>query len=240
MGGGLHIIQKRKGFKYGTDSILLAKYTLMHEDLFFGRKRERFRCVDFGTGTGILPLLLSRRDRFTELIGLELQKEYAQMAARSVALSDLSSRIRILEGDLRQAETLLGRNAAEVVVANPPYKRVGAGLLSDSASEAVCRHEITCTLEDVIRSASAVLIPGGVFYMVNRPERLADAVQCLRTYRLEPKHIQLVYPRADRRPTLFLSAAVKGGGTNLTVERPLILYDTDGRETKDLRDFYAY
>ena len=133
LGGGLHIIQKRKGFKYGTDSILLAKYTLMHEDLFFGRKRERFRCVDFGTGTGILPLLLSRRDRFTELIGLELQKEYAQMAARSVALSDLSSRIRILEGDLRQAETLLGRNAAEVVVAStvsdcavPPSFRISA------------------------------------------------------------------------------------------------------------------
>lgn len=241
LGRGLRIIQKKKGFKYGTDSVLLSKYVLMSKDILpAGRGKGGIKCVDFGTGTGILPLLLSRDKDFTDITGLELQAEYAEMACRSVALNELSRRIQIIEGDMKEAAAIFGRGSMQVVVTNPPYKRAGAGICSDSASEAIARHEIACNLEDVIKNASAVLEPGGVFFMIHRPERLADAIEYMRTFRLEPKHMQLVYPKPDRRPSMFLITGVKCGGRNLMIDKPLVLMNENGEETEELRKIYEY
>ena len=241
LGRGLRIIQKKQGFKYGTDSVLLAKYVLMSRDILPVKCPDRnIRCADFGTGTGILPLLLSRDKAFTDISGLELQTEYAEMARRSVALNGLSHRIRIIEGDIKEAASVFGKASMQVVVTNPPYKRAGAGILNGLGSEAMARHEITCCLEDVIKNAAAVLEPGGGFFMIHRPERLADAIESMRRYKLEPKHIQLVYPKADRCPSMFLTAGVKCGGRNLVIDKPLVLMKDNGEETEDLRRIYEY
>lgn len=240
---GLHIIQKKKGFKYGTDSVLLAKYVLMSGDILPAKARRRggdLRCADFGTGTGILPLLLSRNESFTEIIGLELQTEYAEMACRNAALNGLSGRVKIIKGDIKEAAAIFGKGSMQVVVTNPPYKRADAGIRSDLTSEAIARHEIACNLEDVIRNASAVLEPGGVFFMIHRPERLADAIEYMRAFKLEPKHIRFVYPKPGRRPSVFLITGVKCGGRNLIIDKPLILMDENGEETEDLRKIYEY
>lgn len=241
LGRGLCIIQKKQGFKYGTDSVLLAKYILMSEDILPAKFRTgSMHCADFGTGTGILPLLLSRKEGFTHLSGLELQGEYAEMARRSVALNGLSSRITIVEGDIKSAASIFGKASMQLVLTNPPYKRAGAGIHSGLESEAIARHEIYCNLEDVIQNAAAVLEPGGAFFMIHRPERLADAIETMRRYKLEPKRIRFVYPKIDRSPSMFLVAGVKCGGKNLVIERPLVLMSEDGQETEDLRNIYAY
>ena len=241
LGRGLRIIQKKQGFKYGTDSVLLAKYVLMSRDILPVRcAAGSLRCADFGTGTGVLPLLLSRDDRFGELIGLELQAEYADMAERSVTVNSLNHRIHIIEGDIKRTTAIFGKGSMQAVVTNPPYKRAGAGIPSGLESEAIARHEIYCTLEDVIRNAAAVLVPGGGFFMINRPERLADAIELMRQYRLEPKHLRFVYPKADRQPSMFLVAGVKGGGKNLVIDKPLILMHENGQETEELRYLYEY
>ena len=241
LGRGLSIIQKKKGFKYGTDSVLLSKYVLMSREILPAKYRAGgIKCVDFGTGTGIWPLLLSRDESFADITGLELQTEYVEMACRSTALNGLSHRIRIIEGDIKEAAAIFGRGSMQVVVTNPPYKRAGTGICSDSASEAIARHEIACHLEDVIRNAAAVLEPGGVFFMIHRPERLADAIEYMRTFKLEPKHMQLVCPKPDRRPSMFLITGIKCGGQNLVIDRPLILMNENGEETEELHRIYEY
>lgn len=240
LGRGLRIIQKRQGFKYGTDSVLLAKFVQMSRDILPGRCAGSLKCVDLGTGTGILPLLLSRDPRFSEISGLEIQADYAEMAARSIAMNCLEDRLHIVKGDIKNAAEIYGRASVQAVVTNPPYKKLGEGIRSISEKEAVARHEVCCTLEDVIRSSSLLLSPGGGFFMIHRPERLADAMEFMRKYRLEPKYLQFVFPKPGRRPSMFLTAAVRGGGHNLVIQEPLILMDREGRETEELRKIYAY
>lgn len=234
LGRGLSIIQKKKGFKYGTDSVLLAKFALMSEGVIPGRKAS-LRCADFGTGTGILPILLSRDERFTEITGYELQPEYAEMAKRSVEENGLGDRIKIVCDDIRNAERF-----SDVVITNPPYKREGAGIPSERKDEFIARHETVSNLEDFIKTAAYILETGGAFFMVNRPERLADTMEYMRKYRIEPKILRMVLPKISKQPSMFLIAGVKNGGKNLRVECPLILMDEDGKDTEEVRKIYEF
>ena len=234
LGRGLSVIQKKKGFKYGTDSVLLAKFALMSEGIIPGRK-DNLRCADFGTGTGILPLLLSRDKRFSEITAYELQPDYAEMAERSVAENNLGDRIKILFRDIKEAERFV-----DVVITNPPYKREGAGIPSERKDEFIARHETVSNLEDFIKSAAHILETGGAFFMVNRPERLADTMEYMRRYKIEPKILKMVLPKVSKQPSMFLIAGVKNGGKNLRVDCPLILMDENGNETEEVRKIYEF
>ena len=234
LGRGLSIIQKRKGFKYGTDSVLLAKFALMSEGIIPGKKKT-LSCADFGTGTGILPLLLSRDERIGKIVGYEIQQDYAEMAERSVEENGLADRIEIVCGDIKDA-----KGCVDVIVTNPPYKRSGSGIPSDREDEYTARHETTATLEDFVFTASKMLETGGAFFMINRPERLADTMEYMRKYKVEPKVLRMVLPKVSKQPSMFLVAGVKDGGKNLRVERPLVLMDENGNETDEVKEIYEF
>ena len=233
LGRGLSIIQKQKGFKYGTDAVLLAKFMLMN----ISRCKH---CVDMGTGTGILPILISRDPKIEKLTGIEIQQDYAEMAVRSVRMNNLQERIEILQGDIKEAASLLGKGVAQAVVSNPPYKKAESGIKNLGDGLTIARHEVLCTLEDVIKNASLLLEPGGSFFMVHRPERLADAMELMRKYRLEPKVLRMVQPKLSKQPSMFLVAAVKNAGRNLRVLPTLVLMEEDGKNTKELDEIYEY
>ncbi len=217
--GDLKILQKKDTFRYGTDAVVLS-------DFAAGYIKKGARVLDIGTGTGILPLLLSAKTEAEHFTGLEIQPDMAELAARSVRMNEDSGaltrgRISIMDGDIRCAESLFPPRSFDAIVTNPPYKRRGCGIRNGISSLDIARHEIECTLSDIAKSASYLLRSRGEFIMVNRPERLADAVESLRAVRIEPKTIRFVYSDIAERPILFLMRAVLFGGKDLVIERGL-------------------
>ena len=228
---GLVIIQDRRRFCFGIDAVLLSG---------FAKVRSGETVLDLGTGTGILPLLLSAKTEAEKLIGLEIQPESAEMARRSVELNGLAERISIVNGDLKDVSSLFGRGTADVVVSNPPYMTGGHGLVNPADAKAIARHEIACTFSDVARAAATVLRPGGRFYLVHRPFRLPELMTVLSDAGLEPKRMRLVYPSAEKEPELVLLGCVKGGKPSLKTEKPLILKDESGDYTREVRENYGF
>ena len=228
---GYRIIQDPKRFCFGMDAVLLAG---------FARVKPEERVLDLGTGTGIIPILLEARTKGKCFTGLEIQPESADMAKRSVALNGLQERIRIVTGDIKEANRLFGGGSHHVVTCNPPYMIDHHGLKNPQQPKAIARHEILCTLEDVASQASKVLMPGGRFYMVHRPFRLAEILTCLCGYGLEPKRIRFVHPYTDREPNMILIEALKGGRQGMTVEKPLIIYKKPGIYMDEIYKIYGY
>lgn len=228
---GYRIIQNRNGFCFGMDAVLLSG---------FARVKEGECAVDLGTGTGIIPILLLAKTDGRHFTGLEIQKISADMARRSVQLNDLSEKISIVEGDIREAASIFGRASFDVVTSNPPYMTDSHGLLNPQMPKAVARHEILCTLEDVIGQASALLRENGRFYLVHRPFRLAEIMNLMVKYHLEPKRMKLVYPYVDKEPNMVLLEGLKGGKSRITVEKPLIVYKEPGVYTDEIYQIYGY
>ncbi|MCD7813033.1 MAG: tRNA1(Val) (adenine(37)-N6)-methyltransferase [Lachnospiraceae bacterium] len=228
---GLRIIQSEHLFRFGMDAVLLSG---------FARVKEGGQALDLGTGTGIIPILLSAKTPGRHFTGLEISPASADMAARSVLLNDLSDRIAIVKGDIREADALFAPASFDTITSNPPYLKDSHGLLNPDLEKAAARHEVLCTLEDVVRAAAKLLVPGGHFYMVHRPFRLAEIICVLSRYRLEPKRMRLVYPYVDKEPNMVLIEAVRGGRARMTVEKPLIVYDQPGVYNQEITEIYGY
>lgn len=225
------IIQNPDRFCFGMDAVLLSG---------FAKASEGDRVLDLGTGTGIIPLLLEAKTKAGHLTGLEIQKDSADMAARSVRLNGLEEKIEIVEGDIKEAVSLFGAASFDVVTCNPPYMTEHHGLTNPEAPKAIARHELLCTLEDVISQTAKLLKPGGNFFMVHRPFRLAEIIVLLRAYKLEPKRMRLVFPFADKEPNMVLLEANRGGKPRMTVEKPLIVYQEPGVYTDEIYEVYGY
>ncbi|MCI8454198.1 MAG: tRNA1(Val) (adenine(37)-N6)-methyltransferase [Lachnospiraceae bacterium] len=228
---GLKIIQKRDGFCFGMDAVLLSG---------FAKIKSGERTLDMGTGTGIIPLLLSAKTKGAYFAGLEIQAEMAKMAARSVALNGLEEKIEIIQGDIKEAGKLFKAASFDVVTANPPYMNDAHGLKNPMEEKAVARHEILCTLEDVIREGAGLLKTGGRMYMVHRPHRLAELIGLLSKYRMEPKRLKFVHPYLDKAANMVLIEAVRGGGAWLKLEAPVIVYKEPGMFTDEIYEIYGY
>ena len=228
---GYRIIQKKKGFCFGMDAVLLSG---------FAQVKEGEVAVDLGTGTGIIPILLEAKTKGKHFTGLEIQKEVAEMAERSVRLNHLEDRVDIVIGDIKEASRLFGKASFDVVTSNPPYMNDNHGLKNPDLPKAIARHEVFCTLDDVCREASLLLRSGGRFYMVHRPHRLAEIITALKTYRLEPKRMKLVHPFADKDANMVLIEAVRGGRSMMKVEAPVIVYQKPGVYTQEIYDIYGY
>lgn len=228
---GYRIIQNKDSFCFGMDAVLLSG---------FARVKQGERAVDLGTGTGIIPLLLEAKTEGEHFTGLEIQEEMAKMAGRSVALNHLEDKIEIVTGDIKEASRLFGAASFDVVTSNPPYMNDSHGLKNPELSKAIARHEVLCTLEDVVREAAKLLKPGGRFYMVHRPHRLIEIISSMTKYKLEPKRLKLVHPFADKEANMVLLEAVRGGRSMIKVEAPVIVYQEPGVYTDEIYDIYGY
>lgn len=226
---GFYVIQNQNKFCFGMDAVLLSG---------FARIRKGDYVLDMGTGTGIIPILLKSKTKGEHFTGLEIQEECADMATRSVQYNGLESAVDIVCGDIKEAAGIFGAASFDVVTSNPPYMIGAHGLQNPYVAKAIARHEVLCTLEDVVSQASKVLKDRGRFFMVHRPFRLAEIFSVLTRYKLEPKRMQLVYPYIDREPNMVLIEALKGGNSRITVEKPLIVYEKPGVYTKDILEIY--
>lgn len=228
---GYQIIQNPGNFCFGMDAVFLSG---------FARAKKGDQVLDLGTGTGIIPILMEAKTQAAHFTGLEIQEKSADMARRSVALNQLSEKIDIVTGDIKEADTLFSSASFDVITSNPPYMISSHGLTNPDTPKAIARHELLCTLEDVVRMTSRLLKPGGSFYLVHRPFRLAEIIVTLTQYKLEPKRMQLVYPYVDKEPNMVLLEAVRGGKPRMTVEKPLVVFKEPGVYMPEITQLYGY
>ncbi|MGN1115486.1 MAG: tRNA1(Val) (adenine(37)-N6)-methyltransferase [Candidatus Ornithomonoglobus sp.] len=226
---GYYIWQRNDGFKFGIDAVLLSDFA----------KDCTGRVMDLCTGTGIIPLLLAAKSKAKEICAVEIQREIADMARRSVEYNGLNDKIHIECADLKDAPLLFGRGSFNCVTVNPPYMKAGSGLVNDGDMKTISRHEVRCTLDDVIRVCAALLKPLGKLFMVHRPSRLADIFCCMREYKIEPKLIRLVAPRAGKEPNLVLVHGIKNAKSDLKLLPQLIVYNDDGSYSKEIDEIYG-
>lgn len=228
---GYKIIQHPNKFCFGMDAVLLSG--------FVNVKPEE-TVIDLGTGTGIIPILLEAKTKGKRFVGLEIQEESADMANRSVQYNQLEERIQIVHGDIKEASTLFGKASFDVVTSNPPYMNDNHGIKNPDLPKAIARHEILCSLDDVIREAAYLLKENGRLYLVHRPFRLVEIITCMTKYRLEPKRMKLVCPYQNKEPNMVLIEGLKGGKSGIKVESPLIVYKEPNMYTDEIYDIYGY
>ena len=228
---GLSILQDPERFCFGMDAVLLSGFV---------EAKRGTKVLDLGTGTGIIPILLSAKTEAAHLTGLEIQSESADMARRSVLLNNLEKKIDIVTGDLREAVSYFEAASFDIVTCNPPYMIADHGIANPESAKAIARHEVKANLEDVVHTAAKMLKSSGSFYMVHRPFRLAEIIMMLGKYHLEPERMRLVHPYVDKEPNMVLIQAVKGGKPRITVEKPLIVYDKPGEYSQEMKDNYGY
>jgi tRNA1(Val) A37 N6-methylase TrmN6 len=228
---GYKIIQNPNKFCFGMDAVLLSG---------FAKVKKGENVLDMGTGTGIIPILLEAKTEGRHFTGLEIQEESADMARRSVAYNHLEERIDIVTGDIKSASELFPLASFDVITSNPPYMTNAHGIPNPEGPKAIARHEVLCTLEDLVRETSRLLRPGGRFYMVHRPFRLVEIFQTLTAYKLEPKRMKLVYPFVDKEPNMVMIEAIRGAKSRIKVEEPLIVYKAPGVYQDVIYDIYGY
>lgn len=228
---GYKIIQNPNKFCFGMDAVLLSGFA----------KVKKGECVlDMGTGTGIIPILLEAKTEGKHFTGLEIQEESADMARRSVAYNHLEEKIDIVTGDIKTASRMFPLLGFDVITSNPPYMTNLHGIQNPEAPKAIARHEVLCTLEDLVRETSRLLRPGGRFYMVHRPFRLVEIFQTLTAYKLEPKRMQLVHPFVDKEPNMVMIEAIRGAKSMIKIEEPLVVYKAPGVYNDIIYDIYGY
>jgi tRNA1Val (adenine37-N6)-methyltransferase len=227
--GGLRIIQKKKGYRFSLDPVLLCA---------FARFQGHELVCDLGCGSGVIPLILARTARSLRIIGVEIQAELADRARRSVRLNDLQDRVEVLHRDLRSVREVLAAESCQVVMANPPYRRPASGRLAPEDERARARHELSGGLEDFLSCAAYLLGTGGRFYMVHLAERLTDVLAGMRQAGLEPKRLRCVHARSGEPARMVLVEGRRGGAAGMAVETPLVIYDESGYSA-EVRSFYG-
>lgn len=228
---GYKILQDSERFQFGIDAVLLADYASKS-------LKEKESVIDLGTGTGIIPLLMVNKCKTAAFTGLEVQKESADMAARSVTMNELEGRINIVNGDLKMTDKLFDKHSFNIVTCNPPYMIDAHGRNNEQDALTIARHEVLCTLEDVVTAADYLLASHGSFFMIHRPFRLPEIFSSLEEHKMEMKRMRLIYPFADKEPNMVLIEARKNAKRRLTIEPPLIVRNEDGEYTVEVQDIY--
>ena len=227
---GLKIIQNENGFCFGVDSVLLSDYAK--------KIKKNAKVIDIGTGTGIISLLLCKKTNLSKIYGIEIQEDVAEMASRSIKLNNLQDKFEIINANIKDIFNILEPHKYDVVVTNPPYKKADTGVKSIEKKQLISRHEVECTLEDIIEKSSKLLKDLGEFYMVHRAERLVDIMCLLRKYKLEPKNIRFVHSKSDDKPSLILIRAVRSAKEFLKIDKPLVIYKDNGEYTDEILEIY--
>lgn len=227
LGNGYKIIQSKAGFCFGSDAVLLAK---------FARIKKGERVLDLCTGTGIIPVLVYALYAPESVSAVEIIPWVADMAQRTMRLNGLEDKIHVENADLNDAPAIFGKRSFDAVTCNPPYMPGGGGLINPNDDLAVSRHELRCTLDGVVKSAADCLKVGGKLYMVHRADRLCDVFSAMRAHKIEPKRLAVVYPRSDRPANLILVEGLLGGRPQLKLEKPVFMYDDEGRYLQNITE----
>lgn len=213
---GYEIIQDPERFCFGIDAVLLSDFTRVKKDE---------TVLDLGTGTGILPILLAAKTKGRHFTGLEIQEESADMARRSLAHNRLVDKVDIITGDIKEAAEIFKPAFFDVIVTNPPYMLDQHGLQNPQDAKAIARHEVLCTLDDILRESGKLLQESkGRFYMIHKPFRLAEIMVKMNQYKIEPKRLQFIHPYVDKEPTMVMVEGIKGGKSRVKIEPPIIMY----------------
>ncbi len=226
---GYYIYQTADGFRFGVDAVFLSDFVEIRPDE---------TTLDLGTGNGIIPILLAAKTKGRLFYGLEIQKISVEIAKKSVEYNALSGRISIVEGDIKKASEIFGCDSMEVVVSNPPYMPAEHGLRSANYAKYLARHEVLCSFEDLARESSRVLRDRGRAYIIHRPFRLTELMLTLTKYRLEPKRLRFIHSYADKEASMVMIEALKGGNRGLRVDKPLIVYESVGVYSQEVREIY--
>ena len=226
----LKIIQDKSGFCFGMDSVILTD--------FAKEIKKDSMVLDLGTGTGIIPILLCGKTNLKKVIGVEIQKEVAEMASRSAKLNNLENRFEVLNENIINLNKIYNNQSFDVIVTNPPYKKKNSGIINENEKKVISRHEITANLEDFIKISKDLLKDKGEFYIVHRPERLVDIFSLMRKYKIEPKVLKMVYPNRNKEPNLMLIKGIKNGKQFLEFENNLYVYNEKGKYTEEILKIY--
>lgn len=227
---GYELIQHPGKFCFGMDAVLLAN---------FARVKKNECALDLGTGTGIIPILLTAKTEGKHFTGLEIQEESADMARRSVAYNHLEEKVNIVTGDIKEAAGIFGPASFDVITTNPPYMIGHHGIENPSDAKAIARHEVLCDLNDILRESARILKPRGRFYMVHRPFRLAEILSKMIQVGIEPKRMRMVHPFVDKEPNMVLIEGMRGANSRMRIEPPLVVYKEQGVYSEELLSEYA-
>lgn len=226
----LKIIQNTKGFCFGIDAVLLSD--------FAKNIKKNAKVLDLGTGTGIISILLCGKTNLEKIVGVEVQKEVANMAKRSSKLNNLENKFEIINENIINLDNIYERNSFDVIVTNPPYKKENTGIVNEEEKRLISRHEVLAKLEDYIKISNKLLKDKGEFYMVHRPERLVDIIAYMRQYKIEPKEIRFVCSHQKEPPKLVLIKGVKNAKPFLKFKEDLYIYNDDGSYTDEIYEIY--
>ncbi len=224
------IIQNKEGFCFGIDAVLLSD---------FAKVKQGENVLDLGTGTGIIPILMEGKTEGNRYVGLEIQEDFVDMARRSIHMNKQEEKIEIIHGDIKGAVKLFPLSSFDVITSNPPYMNTGKGLVNPTSAKAIARHEILCSLEDVIYNGARLLRVGGRFYMIHRPQRLMEILETLRKHNLEPKTLRMVHSYRDTEATMVLIESIRGGKPFLKVQPPLIIYADKNQYSTEIHQIYG-
>ena len=226
----LKIIQNKKWFCFGIDSVLLANFAK-------NIKKDSY-VLDLGTGSGIMPTLLCGKTELKKVVGIEIQKDVCDMAKRSIELNKINEKFEIICDSILNLNKYFEKQTFDVVITNPPYKKKNTGIINPDEPKMIARHEITANLEDFIRVAKDMLKDKGEFYMVHRPERLVDIFELMRKYKIEPKEIRFIFSNKNEEPKMVMIKGVKNAKTFLKVYPNLYIYEEDGKYTEEIKNIY--
>lgn len=234
---GLKIIQNTDYFLFGMDSVILANMVkVKKEDII----------LDLGTGSMVMPILISAKTDNEKIIGVELQKEMYDLAIKNIKLNNLEERLYILNDDIKNIESIrkkvkniIGKDKVDIVIANPPYKQVGTGSKSIGDVKYIARHEVKLSLQNIFETASKLLKNKGKLYIVHKPERIVDLLSFGRKYKLEAKKINILQPTKNKRPSIVIIEYVLGGGNECKIEPVIMEYNEDGSYTEEILELYG-
>lgn len=227
---GVYIIQKKKSFRFGVDAVLLAN---------FAKVKPKMSVIDLCSGTGIIPFIIGAKTKASHITGIEIQEDMTDMAERSTVFNDMEQRLKFINRDLCDLKFLKSLPKVDVVTVNPPYKLKNSGIVNENDKNAIARHEICCTLEDVIKAAKVLLKDNGKLYMIHRPDRFVDIMCTMRKYSIEPKFIKMVHPYINKAPNMILIEGQNNGKQFLKWDKPLYIHDEYGGYTEEIDRIYG-
>ena len=228
---GYRLIQNPEVFCFGIDAILLAHFARV--------SNHKQKILDIGTGTGIIPIVMHAIYQKGHYTGIDIQEQMIEMANRSVMLNEIEADVQMKTVDIKEYKEHFNSGEFDIITCNPPYMKGDCGLKNEHPSKTIARHEVACTLEDIISAAGYMLKYGGKMCIIHRPHRLVDILATMRQYKIEPKVMRMIYPKQGKEPTMVLVEGVKNGRPELRVQAPLIVYNEDGTYTDEINEIYG-